>query len=192
MKKLICFLLLIPFYGISQEVVKKSDLYQVPEKAILSQFVITHTGIDAQTAYASLRKWTSTKFANDKDADITKEDGLITCVSKINFLYSGFLNSSKEGKFTLQTKFECKDGRTRVTITELPSAYVSRTGSDSHIVWPNYTANKKWPTEYKNKFGSKTNYRRFTSALVEKDLWVSAIKAIDFSMPSGSLDDDDW
>ena len=191
MKKLL-FLLLIPIYGLSQQVVKRSDLYQIPEKEILSQFVINHTGIDTKIAYSSLRKWTSTKFANDKDAVITKGDGFITCVSKINFLYSGFLNSSKEGKFTLETKFEFKDGRTRVTITELPSAYVTKSGSDSHIVWPNYTANKKWPTEYKNKFGSKTNYRRFTSALVERDLWVSAIKAIDFSMPSGSLDDDDW
>lgn len=191
MKKLL-FLLLIPVYGISQQVVKRSDLYQIPEKEILSQFVINHTGVDTKTAYSSLRRWTSTKFANDKDAVITKGDGLIICVSKINFLYSGFLNSSKEGKFTLETKFEFKDGRTRVTITELPSAYVTKSGSDSHIVWPNYTANKKWPTEYKNKFGSKTNYRRFTNALVERDLWVSAIKAIDFSMPSGSLDDDDW
>ena len=67
MKKLL-FLLLIPVYGISQQVVKRSDLYQIPEKEILSQFVINHTGIDTKTAYSSLRKWTSTKFANDKDA----------------------------------------------------------------------------------------------------------------------------
>ena len=160
MKKLL-FLLLIPFYGISQEVVKRSDLYQIPDKDILGQFVIEHSGIDAKTAYSSVRKWASSAFVNTKEVTVSEGDDFIVYKPILKFFYSGAMNMSTEAKFTAHTKFEFKDGRTRVTITDLPSLYISSAGSASSIMWSN---DERW-LEVKNKGSYKSFYRRFTKAI---------------------------
>tara|TARA_B110000483_G_C17959093_1_gene451271 strand:- start:53 stop:628 length:576 start_codon:yes stop_codon:yes gene_type:complete len=191
MKKLL-FILLIPFYGISQEVVKRIDLYQKPEKDILSQFVIEHTGVDAKKANSAVRKWASSAFANTKEVTVSEGDDFIVYKPIIQFFYSGTMNVSTEAKFTAHTKFEFKDDKTRVTITDLPSLYISTSGSASYIMWPHYTGKTKWPTEYKNKGGGKAFYRRFNDAINERDAWVKTIKSINFSADSDSSSDDDW
>tara|TARA_X000000950_G_C13654740_1_gene553257 strand:+ start:207 stop:782 length:576 start_codon:yes stop_codon:yes gene_type:complete len=191
MKKIL-FLLLIPFYGISQEVVKRSDLYQIPDKDILGQFVIEHSGIDAKTAYSSVRKWASSAFVNTKEVTVSEGDDFIVYKPILKFFYSGAMNISTEAKFTAHTKFEFKDGRTRVTITDLPSLYISGASSASYIMWPHYTGKTKWPLEYKNKGSYKSYFRRFTDAIAERDKWINTIKSINFSGDSDSSSDDDW
>ena len=187
MKRLL-FLLLLPFFGISQEVVKRSDLYQIPDKNILAQFVIEHNGIDAKTAYSSVRKWASSAFVNTKEVTVSEGDDFIVYKPILSFFYSGPMNASIEAKMTAHTKFEFKDGRSRVTITELPTFYITSAGSVNKIIWTN---DSRWP-EVKNKGGYKSIYRCFTKAIIERDKWINTIKSINFSADSDSSSDDDW
>ena len=187
---------MFPFYGIAQDLVKRSDLYQIAEKDILSQFVIEHSGIDAKKACDAVKKWASSSIINYKENTVLEGDDFIEYKSIINFVYKGFMNISNEAKFTAHTKFEFKNNRTRVTITELPSLYISTSGYDSYIVWPHYrrqaeylSGKGNWHTEYWDKGTDKSYYRRFKEAIEERDAWIKNIKSIDFSsFPAG----DNW
>ena len=192
MKKLL-FLLLIPFYGISQEVVKRNELYQIPEKEILSQFVIEHKGLDAKSAYSAVRNWAASAFVNTKEVTVSERDNFIVYKPLLKFSYKGLMGVITEGKITAHTKFEFKDDRSRVTITELPSTYISQYGSNSFILWPSTYNGKDMPNEYPNKGGSsnKFQFRKYTAAIVEKNSWVKSVKNIDFNKSDNS-GDDDW
>ena len=68
---------MFPFYGIAQDLVKRSDLYQIAEKDILSQFVIKHNGINAKKAYGAVKKWASSSIINYKENTVLEGDDFI-------------------------------------------------------------------------------------------------------------------
>ena len=195
MKKVL-LLMMIPFYGITQDLVNRSDLYQIAEKDILSQFVIEHNGIDAKKALSAVKKWASTSIINYKENTVLEGNDFIEYKSVINFVYKGLMKVSTKAKITAHTKFEFKNNRTRVTITELPSLYISTSGYDSYIVWPHYkrkveylSGKGNWRLKYWDKGFDKSNYRRFKEAIKKRDALIKNIISIDFlSYSSG----DDW
>ena len=177
-----------------QEIVTRDSLYY--EDDILAQFMLKHDGVDAKSAFAIVKNWASSAFINTKEVTVSEGDGFIVYKPILNFNFNAGKGVIVEAKITAHTKFQFKDGRSRVTITEMPSNYATSAGVNSYIIWPTSYSGMDLPSEYVNKDESKKGqikymaFRKYKAAIQEKNQWVEQIKSINFSKNSNP--DDDW
>lgn len=190
MKKLLLVLGLaaISVIGIGQEVVKRSDLYQDPSTYLLSQFVIEVEGKTASELKNSVELWAASIFNNTEAVTVAKGENYVVYKPLTTFTYNAGMGVGVEGKMYMHTKFEFKDSKVRVTITEHEAVYTSQYGTTSRVTWPPYVGKREIPTEIKNKGGWKATYRYYAFATQKKNDWVSEIKNINFTTPASSSD----
>ena len=174
--------------GISQEVVKRSELYQDPTTNLLSQFVIDVEGKTSSELKTIVELWASSVFNNTDEVTVANGENYVVYKPLTTISYNAGMGAIAEGKMYMHTKFEFKDSKVRVTITEHESVYTSQYGTTSRITWPSHVGNREIPSEIKNKGMWKATYRYYSKAVGERDKWDNEIKNINFNSSPTS----DW
>jgi hypothetical protein len=177
MRTLILPLLLISICAVAQESVKRTDLYDDPSTFQLAQFIVEYPELTASEAKAKVDLWATGVFNNVEAVTTASGDDFVVYNPLFTF-YITAMGTPIERKLTIQSKFEFKDARMRVTLVELPSVY---TGGPSSHIWPSNAAD-----EMKNKGMNKMNYRSMMEAINQRNKWIDQIKAIPFKNV------DDW
>ena len=172
--------------GFSQESVNRTELYEDVSSYLLSQFVmVVDSNLSVSDLKNSVELWASSIFNNMDAVKIAEGDNYIVFKPLLTHNYDGGMGIIVEGKITAHTKFEFKQGKIRVTITEQPSRYVSNTGVSNICTWESGGA---WKDTYYNKGMWKPAYRQMKSAIQERNEWVDEIKSINFT----PMESSDW
>jgi hypothetical protein len=172
--------------GWGQETIKRSDLYQDPTTYLLSQFIIEVEGKTTSELKNSVELWSTDMFNNPDHVTIAEGENYIVYKPLLTYYYDIGLGMSSESKITTNIKFEFKDGSIRVTISELESTYITQQGVFDMVTWPLYIGRQEVPSEIQNKGMQKANYRRYVTAIQERDKIINSIKNINFSPGNSS------
>jgi hypothetical protein len=165
---------------IGQEVVNRNDLYEDPTSHILSQFVIEVEGKTSDQLKNSVELWAASIFNNTEAVTVAEGENYIVYKPLSTFTYDAGMGVYTEAKMYMHTKFEFKDSKIRVTITEHEAIYTSQYGTFSRITWPSHVGKREVPSEIKNKGMWKANYRYYVKAIEEKNNWIDEINSINF------------
>lgn len=173
---------------IGQEVVNRNDLYEDPTTHLLSQFVIDVEGKTSNELKNSVELWAASIFNNTEAVTVANGENYVAYKPLSTFTYDAGMGVYTEAKMYMHTKFEFKDSKIRVTVTEHDAMYVTQYGTVSRITWPSYVGKREVPSEVKNKGMWKPTYRYYTMAIEEKNDWITEIKGINFESGVSS----DW
>ena len=157
MKKII--FALIAMFSINvqaQDVITLNDIYQSPQEKILSQFVVEYPNKTASEIKTMVEQWSLKMFVNPNAVTVANTTESIVFKPILTGSYSAGMGVVMEVKVTCNTQIEFKDGKMRVTITEVPSTYVSSYGVSNRTMADMFT---NGITEYKSKGMYAPNYR---------------------------------
>lgn len=119
MRVLLASMVILASLNASSQQFSKAEFYRDVSARLIDQFVVEYANTSKQDIQNSVALWCGEHFSNPKTSEKAEGDGFIIMKASIPFNYrGGILNLS--GQIRCETKFEFRDGRMRVTITDLP------------------------------------------------------------------------
>ena len=162
----------------AQDVVKKTDVYENPDQNLIAQFVVDYEGFSAADIKAAVEQWAATTFNDVRAVEIANGESYIVYKPLLTYMYPAAMAIPVEGKITAETKLEFKDGKMRVTITEVDSRYVTDYGIVYSTTKDQFKTLQGDVDEIPNKGLVKVNYRRINAAIEMNNSWILTLKSI--------------
>jgi hypothetical protein len=114
----------------SSQVFRKSQFYKDIGTRQIDQFIVEYPESFASEIQKAVSLWCAEHFMNPKVAEKAEGDGFIIMKASLPFTFKGGV-MTMSGQIKCETKFEFREGRMRVTITDLPH---SKTMSGSVVM----------------------------------------------------------
>ena len=174
----------------AQEVVKLSEVYQDPSQNLITQFVVDYEGASASEIKSSVEQWAASAFVDVRAVEMANGENYIVYKPLLTYTYSAQMMIPVEGKITAETKLEFKDGKMRVTITEVDSRYITDYGPVYSTTKDQFKTLKGNVDEIVNKGMYKQTYRRINAAILTNAEWAARINSIEVT--SYTSTNDNW
>jgi len=173
---------------IAQESVKLTDMYEDYNNYVLRQFVIEYDSVSVSDLKSSVELWAARVMNNAEHVKIAEGEAFVTYKPLLTGNFDGGFGTTIEHKIEVKTLFEFKDGKMRVTLTELPATYVTTSGvMNQRTDFVFYNMKYELQGEVVNKGMYKSTYRRAVKALELIENYVYNIKSIEITTQS-----DEW
>ena len=119
MRVLLASMVILASLNASSQQFRKSEFYRDASIRLIDQFVVEYANTSKQEIQNSVALWCGENFSDPKTAEKAEGDGFIIMKASLPFTYRGGIITAS-GQIRCETKFEFRDGRMRVTITDLP------------------------------------------------------------------------